>query len=69
LLAKLKGKDLSSYLSELAEMVAGTRPHHYTKVTAADFDAALDELFAADTRRLPPVLSTYSREDIYIDHD
>jgi hypothetical protein len=35
----------------------------------ADFDDALDQLFASDTRRLPPVPNTLSREDIYFDHD
>jgi len=34
-----------------------------------DFDEALDQLFASDTRKLPSVASTYSRQDIYGDHD
>jgi hypothetical protein len=34
-----------------------------------EFDAALDELFRDDARALPQVSSTYSRTDIYSDHD
>jgi hypothetical protein len=42
----------------------GTEPD-----AARDFDAALDELFASDSRPLPAVPLTYTREDIYLDHD
>ena len=34
-----------------------------------DFDAAMEELFAADPRVLPVDASTHSRDDIYFDHD
>jgi len=34
-----------------------------------DFDAALDELFASDTRKLPAAPLKYARGEIYIDHD
>ena len=37
--------------------------------TVREFDAILDALFADDQIAIPSSASTYSREDIYSDHD
>jgi predicted DNA-binding protein len=67
-LAEQAGKDLTAYVSEVIERAV------YAQITkgahsVAEFDKALDELFAGDTRKLPAVPLTYTREDIYLDHD
>jgi predicted DNA-binding protein len=67
-LAEQAGKDLSAYVSELVERAAVDDATNGLQ-SVADFDMALDELFQADTRKLPPVPLTYSRQDIYVDHD
>jgi len=63
-----EGKDVASFVSELVEEVAA-RGEDARVQSPADFDSALDELFASDTRKLPAVPLTYSRDDIYTDHD
>jgi hypothetical protein len=35
----------------------------------ADFDRALDEFFAANPEKLPPLPPDFSRADIYAEHD
>ena len=67
-LAEDAGKDLGAYVSELVERAAAAHTVNGNS-SAADFDDALEELFAADTRRLPAVPLTYSRQDIYFDQD
>jgi hypothetical protein len=67
-LAEQAGKDLASYVAELIEGAAA-RDKDNGVDASGDFDTALDELFAADTRKLPTVPLTYSRDDIYHDHD
>jgi hypothetical protein len=67
-LAQDAGKDLVAYVSELVEQAAAAPAGNGTS-SAADFDNALEELFAGDTRRLPPVPLEYSRDDIYFHQD
>jgi hypothetical protein len=69
--ARARGLSLEGYLRLLAEDVPPpTVPEDGSAIEAArDFDAALDELFAGDSRKLPAVPLTYTREDIYADHD
>jgi hypothetical protein len=67
-LAEDAGKEFSAFVSELVERAAAVQGGNGAS-SAADFDSALEELFAADTRRLPAVPLTYSRQDIYFDQD
>ena len=67
-LAAQTGKDLDVVASELLETAASAQSPTSNQ-SAADFEKALDELFAADTRELPATSSTYSRDEIYSDHD
>lgn len=67
-LAEQAGKDLASYVSEIVEGAAAARAGN-GRQTPDDFDNALNELFAGDTRKLPPVPLAYSRDDIYLDQD
>lgn len=67
-LAEQAGKDLTSYVADLIEGAAARNEGNGIDAVG-DFDNALDELFAADTRKLPSVPLTYSRDDIYSDHD
>jgi hypothetical protein len=67
-IAQQAGKELKDYVAEIVQSAA-TAPATPDPRSAADFDDALDELFAGDTRKLPAMALTYSREDIYHDHD
>jgi hypothetical protein len=67
-LARTCGQDLSSYVTQLVEQVAGQNDNDMVR-TGTELDRVLDELFAADTRPLPATQLTYSRQDIYFDHD
>jgi hypothetical protein len=67
--AQARGLTLEAYLRAIAEMLQYNVPAAINHGDAQEFDAALQELFAADTRPLPAVPLTYSREDIYFDHD
>jgi hypothetical protein len=69
--ARACGLSLEDFLRRVSEgMPAPVVPGNGSTADAArDFDAALDELFAGDTRALPAVPLTYTREDIYSDHD
>jgi len=68
MMAQEAGKELKNYVAEIVQSAA-TAPATVGSHSAADFDDALDELFAGDTRKLPAMALTYSREDIYHDHD
>lgn len=52
----------------VAPISAGSVQTDASKATD-EFDRTLDELFAGDNRALPETALTYSREDIYLDHD
>ena len=69
--ARASGLSLEEFLRRLAGGVPIAPAFEGGSATdaARDFDAALDELFAGDSRRLPSVPLTYTREDIYSDHD
>jgi len=56
-------------LNTIAQAQPAKDPETVKPDDADTFDAALDELFAADTRPLANVSIPYSRRDIYIDHD
>jgi len=68
LLANEAGKDLGTYILELVSSATLIATHNGTN-SVADFDNALDELFAGDKRRLPSLPLNFSREDIYFDHN
>ena len=69
--ARAAGLSIEDYLRELV----GQPPLHPAPAPAPaagsveDLHAALSELFAGDTRPLPATSLTYSREEIYDDHD
>ncbi len=69
--AQARGLSLEEFLHRIAEGApVSAVPENGSAIDAVrDFDAALDELFAADSRKLPSVPLTYTREDIYLDHD
>ncbi len=69
--AKANGVSLDEFLRAVAEgeQIASGESGVDAAQAARDFDAALDELFASDTRRLPGIGLTYSRAEIYADHD
>jgi hypothetical protein len=68
-LAQEAGKDLVTFLADLIVQAAATTQPTSQIGSVADFDRALDELFAADTRHLPSIRSTYPRDESYSDHD
>lgn len=70
-LAEAGGLSLEEYLRKIAENAQPSvvPPNGSAADAVRDFDAALDELFAGDARKLPSTPLTYSREDIYFDHD
>lgn len=67
--ADARGLSLDQFLRQMAGGIQESCVAPPGADAARDFDTALDELFAADPRQLPPLHATYSREDIYIDHD
>lgn len=69
--ADARGLSLAGYLRAVAEQVPEhiAPPKNDPLQGAQDFDAALDELFAGDTRDLPSSSLTYTRDEIYFDHD
>ena len=67
--ARAKGLSLDEYLQAIALMDNMMVSPAADSNDAREFDAALDELFAADTRKLPTSSDSYSRQDIYINHD
>ena len=62
------GKDLTAYVAEIVQHAAAAQAIKGAH-SPIDFEKALDDLFSGDARKLPPVPLTYSREDIYFDHD
>ena len=67
-LAEDAGTDVNAYVARLLEQAA-QQPVSNGAASPEEFDRALEELFAGDSRKLPATALTYSREDIYIDHD
>jgi hypothetical protein len=68
--ARARGLSLERYLQLLTEAQApAVAPIGETADSVRQFDAAIQELFAADTRDLPADSSTHPREEIYLDHD
>jgi hypothetical protein len=69
--ATARGLSLEQYLDELARLAPNGHASQASdaKDAVKEYDAALDELFSADTRKMHTGTSTYSREDIYFDHD
>jgi hypothetical protein len=67
-LAEQAGTDVTGFISQLIEQVASTSASKHIS-SPNDFDQAMDELFAGDTRKLPPISLNYSREEIYFEHD
>jgi len=69
--AQARGLSLEAYLRLMAENGSQEEPAARGDAgqAAREFDAALDDLFADDMRKLPEAPLTYSREDIYFDHD
>ena len=67
--AKARGVSVSDYVESLLDMAEQT-PSLAAPVPGSDldFDAAM-EFFADGDEHLPPYSGTYSREDIYFDHD
>jgi hypothetical protein len=63
--AEANGLSLEAYLRLLAETEA---PRQHSDMTAAEIDAILDEL-AQGGEGASPLPASFSREDIYFDHD
>jgi hypothetical protein len=69
--AAAQGVSLDTLLRQLAESANGAAP----KTTEAAAQASVDEFMAAmealaeDTDHIPPSGLSYTREDIYFDHD
>jgi hypothetical protein len=66
--ASAAGLSIEEYLRQLAGEIPATIDTP-PPGTAEDFDAALNELFNRDARPLPPSNLTYTRDEIYDDHD
>lgn len=69
--ARALGLSLDDFLRQLMRDVANSAPGPHCSIAdpAAEFDAVLDEFFASEPDPLPPTTLTYSRDDIYYDHD
>jgi hypothetical protein len=67
--ARARGVSLQQYLQFIVELQPSAVSKTGAPGAVEEFDAALNELFSADTRPLPKVSSSYSREDLYCDHD
>ena len=67
--AKVYGQDLNTFVETLLKttvtLSALSAP---SSLTEAEFEADM-LAFAEGTENLPPYTGTYSREDIYFDHD
>lgn len=64
--AKARGLSVDDYLRRLLGLVGGE--HGLPEPTLDEFEADMNAL-AEGTEHLPPELITYSRADIYFDHD
>jgi hypothetical protein len=67
-LAEDAGKLVSEYVAEMVQSAAKVQRSDVAD-SVADFDEALVELFAGDTRKLTAMALTYSRQGMYFDHD
>jgi hypothetical protein len=68
--ATARGLPLGAYLRQVAEMdgdFAGDARGEL--ISAAAFDAMLDEFFTENPRSVPALPPQFSRSDIYGDHD
>lgn len=66
-LAKARGVTVEELLQEVLNKL-GPPPDGLTAASLEDFERDLDVL-AAGLEHLPAYRGTYSREDIYLDHD
>lgn len=67
--AAARGKSAENYLAEEYLPAAFPESKGYRQMKWAEIDRRLQEVFAQDTTKLPATDCTYSREDIYFDHD
>jgi predicted DNA-binding protein len=63
------GKEVSTLIREAIEEKLAATGQFSAPQTTADFDKELDEFFASNPEKLPPLPADFSREDIYLDHD
>jgi hypothetical protein len=66
--AAAQGQDIKDFVEHIVEEQASTLDEVLTSVDAADFESDIQS-FTEGTRDLPPYNGTYSREEIYFDHD
>ncbi len=66
--ARARGLSVDEYLKELLEPTSEPRINAPSTRSDAEFEAAM-EVFAEGTDDVQPYTGTYSREDIYFDHD
>ncbi len=64
--ARALGLSLDVFLRQMAGMGGAEES---AQLSGDDFERALDEFFARNPRRLPPLPAGFSRADIYSDHD
>ena len=67
--AAASGLSADDYLRRLLGIANGTQPAPSTSDESLDEFMADLEALAEGTEHLPPSTLTYSREDIYFDHD
>ena len=68
--ARAKGMSLSDYLRSVAlNGEAGQARVNGVVGSVAEFDSLLDGFFAQNPQKLPSLPATFSRADIYVDHD
>jgi len=60
---------LAAQILERAVIPAAIATPNEAMDSVRDFDSTLEELFNQDSRTLPKSSLTYSRSDIYSDHD
>jgi hypothetical protein len=66
--AAATGRDVSTLVVEAIEQKFGSVADALPQ-SAADFDQALDDVFAVNPEVVPPLPADFSRTDIYSDHD
>jgi len=67
--AAAQGQDIKDLIERIIEAQASTLDEVLTPVVdTSDFEADMQS-FTEGTEKLPPYNGTYSREDIYFDHD
>ena len=67
--ANARGISVSAYLAKLVELAEPANPQVRSSQSVQEFDRALDELFAAETYVSSEDDRTWSRSEIYADHD